>query len=240
MFPDNSGNFVLMNGTGKTNTENENNNSLVVSFLTIRRIVGLLGLTLPVMLIMLTFLFGDCDEVQKSISHYYYTNARDYFVGCLCAVALFLFSYKGYDKKENMLGNLGCLLALCVAFFPTSVDKNDLSFCIRVQIDNNPYSIIHFASAAMLFLLLACYSLFLFTKSSGNPTPEKLMRNRLYRICGWIMVVCIVMIALYYNIPALNSGLKQYTPVFWLEGLALAAFGLSWLTKGETLLKDKD
>jgi hypothetical protein len=224
----------------KTNPENQNNDSLVVSFLTIRRMVGLLGFTLPVMLIMLTFVFGACGEVQKSISHYYYTNVRDYFVGCLCAVALFLFSYKGYDKKENMLGKLGCLLALCVAFFPTSVDKNDVSSCIKTQTDSNLYSIIHFGTASILFLLLAYYSLFLFTKSSGNPTPEKLMRNRLYRICGWIMVACIVIIALYYNIPALNSGLKEYTPVFWFEGLALAAFGLSWLTKGETLLKDKD
>lgn len=219
-------------------TAPDSNEQLVVSFLTIRRTIGILGLTLPVMLVALTF-FAECRQIQSSLSHYYYTNARDYFVGCLCAVALFMYSYKGYDAKENILGNLACLLALCVAFSPTSVDANDLTACIKTQVHNPPYSTIHFVAAASLFLLLAYYSLFLFTKSKGEPTPEKLKRNRLYRICGWIMVVCIVMIALYYNIPSLNSGLKEYTPVFWLEGLALASFGLSWLVKGKTLLKDK-
>jgi hypothetical protein len=28
-------------------------------------------------------------------------------------------------------------------------------------------------------------------------------------------------------------------PVFWLESLAVEAFGVSWLTKGETILKDE-
>lgn len=223
----------------KEEQEKQNNNdSLVVSFLTIRRIIGLLGFSLPLMLILLTFLFGNCREFQSSISHYYYTNARDYFVGCLCAVALFLFSYKGYNRKENMLGNLGCLFALCVAFFPTSVDADDLSGCIRALVSGSTYSFIHFVSAALLFLLLAYYSLFLFTKTSGDPTPEKLKRNRVYRICGWIMVICIVLITLYYNIPAFKT-FSSYRPVFIFEGIALFAFGLSWLTKGEAILSDK-
>ena len=28
-------------------------------------------------------------------------------------------------------------------------------------------------------------------------------------------------------------------PIFWLESVAIVAFGLSWLTKGETILKDE-
>jgi hypothetical protein len=31
----------------------------------------------------------------------------------------------------------------------------------------------------------------------------------------------------------------QLTPVFWLESTAVISFGFSWLTKGETILKDQ-
>jgi len=33
--------------------------------------------------------------------------------------------------------------------------------------------------------------------------------------------------------------LERYAPIFWLEGIAVIAFGVSWLTKGEAILKDK-
>jgi hypothetical protein len=32
--------------------------------------------------------------------------------------------------------------------------------------------------------------------------------------------------------------LQQYKPVFWFETIAVWAFGLSWLTKGNVLFKD--
>jgi hypothetical protein len=32
--------------------------------------------------------------------------------------------------------------------------------------------------------------------------------------------------------------LTAFNPVFWLETIAILAFGVSWLTKGEAILKD--
>ncbi len=31
---------------------------------------------------------------------------------------------------------------------------------------------------------------------------------------------------------------ESFNPIFWLEAIALWAFGISWLTKGETILID--
>ena len=56
----------------------------------------------------------------------------------------------------------------------------------------------HFGSALGLFLTLSYFSLCLFTKSSGHETPEKLLRNRIYRFCGWTILTSIVLIGLYY------------------------------------------
>jgi hypothetical protein len=40
-------------------------------------------------------------------------------------------------------------------------------------------------------------------------------------------------------LPAVKTVVERLTPVFWLESLAVVAFGVSWLTKGETILKDQ-
>jgi hypothetical protein len=32
---------------------------------------------------------------------------------------------------------------------------------------------------------------------------------------------------------------EAYKPGYWLEALAVLAFGISWFTKGEAILKDK-
>jgi hypothetical protein len=36
----------------------------------------------------------------------------------------------------------------------------------------------------------------------------------------------------------ITGSLDRLAPVFWFEGLAVVAFGVSWLTKGEAILKD--
>jgi hypothetical protein len=54
------------------------------------------------------------------------------------------------------------------------------------------------------------------------------------------MSACILLIALFYLLPdEVALHFESYHHVFWLESLALIAFGVSWLTKGEAFLKDK-
>jgi putative copper export protein len=66
------------------------------------------------------------------------------------------------------------------------------------------------------------------------------MRNRIYRICGAAMAVCIVLMALYFILPGSIGGpLSRYNAVFWLETIAIVSFGISWLVKGEAILKDE-
>src|SRR5689334_5098109 len=74
---------------------------LLISYLTLRKIVGLLGVFLPAVLAVGNMLMRGGWYMQPSISDYYYTEMRDVFVGMLCAVALFLLSYKGYDSRDR-------------------------------------------------------------------------------------------------------------------------------------------
>jgi hypothetical protein len=96
----------------------------------------------------------------------------------------------------------------------------------------------HFTFAALLFLVLAYFSLFHFAKSEGAVTSEKRVRNRVYNICGSLMLFCIVLIGL-FQWGLLGTGIGAIKPVFWLETFALWAFGVSWFVKGETLWRDR-
>jgi hypothetical protein len=66
--------------------------SLVISELTLRKAIGLLGVPLPVILALGCWLRGGCTTFESSISAYYGTDMRDVFVGVLLAIALFMFS----------------------------------------------------------------------------------------------------------------------------------------------------
>jgi hypothetical protein len=216
------------------------NPSYVISYMTIRKAIGFLGILLPAILLLGNFTLGKCHSIENSISHYYYTTMGDVFVGILCAVALFLIAYKGYDKLDGRACNLAGICALGIAFFPTEVDAN--SNCNNIQIANAMnLSVVHYISAALFFTTLALISLFLFTKTGNaeNISIQKVKRNRIYKVCGVIMLTSIVLIACVGFIPAIGSKLQDYKPVFVLEWIALIAFGVSWLVKGELVLGDK-
>jgi len=212
---------------------------LLVHYLFLRKTVGVLGVLLPIVLVFGVKILSKCTIIQDSISDYYYTKLGHYMTGTLFAVAFFMFSYRGYDRKDYWAGKAASLFSLGVAFFPCS-NYYPFSECKVLKLEaNGTINIIHFSSATLLFLTFAFFSLFLFTKGSPNPTKRKTQRNIVYKICGILILLSIILIFVYSVIPSLHDKLKDYKPIFWLEFLALLSFGVSWLTKGEALLPDK-
>jgi hypothetical protein len=219
---------------------NTPNQRLVISYMTLRRAVGILGMALPLVLLLGNLILSkDCQRVQFSISDYFYTRMGPVFVGTLCAVGLFLFSYNGYTKGDKYASLLGSICAFTVALNPTNT--SDLANPCNIQHRTSlPYvNFIHFGSATILFLTFAYFSLCLFTKTSGDPTPEKIMRNKIYRTCGWIMIGAIICIIIVAMVNPVQQALKAYNPILIFEWILLWAFGFSWLVKGEAILKDK-
>jgi hypothetical protein len=198
------------------------------NYLALRKAVGWIGISLPFALMTGMALFFSGDIIQKTISQYYYTGMRDVLTGALCAIALFMFYYKGYDKWDNRIGNLAGLFALGIAWFPTSPTEP------QDTIGN-----IHFLCASVFFIILAGFSLFRFTlnEKGKSRTTQKLNRNIIYRACGVIMLVCLVSIVIFFEFFHDTGSGSHF--VFWGETIALIAFGVSWLTKGGTLYPDK-
>jgi len=196
-----------------------------------RQLIGILGLILPVTL------WGVASwrrttglpqwEPLDSVSSYYYSGAVAIFIGILAALAVFLFTYRGYANKDNRRDRRAATVAgtaaAVVAFFPTSAP---LALPAPTWWTEDAGKI-HFVAAVILFGAFSYISLFLFTKSNvpkgqGVPT-EKRARNKIYVACGLGMVACIA----WAGIATFND-----VPIFVPEALALEFFAISWLVKG--------
>jgi hypothetical protein len=142
---------------------------------------------------------------------------------------VFFLSYR-YARADAALAALIGLAAIGVALFPTTP--------VLPTPGQIALGTVHFVSATVFFLALAGYSFFIFTKTDPSTpmTPEKRKRNVLYRVSGILIVVCMALIAVVNLVP--TGAIANLQPVFWLETVASVSFGLSWLVKGETLLKD--
>jgi hypothetical protein len=216
------------------NNRSGNEISLVFSYLALRKAIGILGIALPFVLSLGALILFQTG-IQSSISSYYHTSMRDVFVGTLWAIGFFLLSYRGYKLCDDIAGDLGCVFAVGVALFPTTPDGATSSGARLI-------GYVHLAFAALFFLTLIYFSLFLFTKThpDKSPTRKKLQRNKVYKICGYTMGICILLIAVYSFLPdTIVSLLKTFKPIYWLEAIAILAFGISWFTKGEAILKDE-
>lgn len=215
----------------------------LISELTLRKLLGILGFILPIILVAGVYLLKELFDIgehatdrvfQPSVSHYYYTVMGDVFVAVVASFGLFLFTYRGYHsekiwKRDNIFTNTGGVFAVLVALFPTG--QKMCGFGCYV----------HFVAATAFFLILSYISLVLFTESKDPPEERprpKVLRNRVYRVCGVTMLCCIVILAIYFATGGRNSGSWPANTVFIFEAIALWAFGISWLTKGEALFPD--
>jgi hypothetical protein len=197
----------------------------------LRRAIGLIGIGLPIVLPVGKVLFFG-PGLPATISAYYYTDMRNVLVGALCAIGVYLLYYPGYDRGDRITTALAGLGAITLALSPTFPPEPAVPTAAETV-----GGVLHYTGAGVFFLGLAYLSYFRFTRTAGDPTEQKLRRNVLYRVCGVVMVVSIAVAVLLDRVlPA--AVLDAVVPVFWLEALAVLAFGLSWLVKGETLLRD--
>ncbi len=195
-----------------------------------RQLIGYIGLVLPFLLILIAVLRDGIERWRslESISAYYYTGAVAAFVGMLVALALFLFTYRGYDNKYNRAdrwaAKTAAVAALVIAFFPTKepVGVSALSWWTPTT------GVLHHLAAIVLFTMFAIFALWLFrlTADGEQPMADKRRRNNLYLFCGIVIVVCIGWAGF--------NGLDG-RPIFWPEAIALIAFAMSWLVKGYAL-----
>lgn len=187
-----------------------------INTLRLRAIIGWLGMLLPWIVVVLIGYF------PASISATWYTNACTPFMIILGSASFLLISYKGYDMVDDIVLTCSGVAGMGICLFPCYVPEV-VGKVGTFMIDREVSNIIHLVSALVFFLLLSYNSIFLFTKSGGEMTKKKKIRNIIYRICGVGMVASFLILL----IPPFHIQ------VWLVETIALFFFGISFLTKAD-------
>lgn len=219
-------------------------------------LVGAIALGLPGIL-ALTPWIGEC--FRWSISHHYYEPLLGpVFVGMLSFIGGFLIAYRGEHWAENLGASLAGLGAFGVAVWPASghgclemADVTSRGFVVAdrdgaLGLSEAPFELfntaaqLHAISAAIVFGFLGLYVLVVLKRVvearhvvDGQIIPTKRARNILYSLTGGTIILCIIVLgvkSLIGNAPDSTWNAMRLT--FWIEAIALLAFGIAWLAKG--------
>ncbi len=220
----------------------------IISYQKLRAFIGITGILLPVAVVMGCWIFGAGKySWQPSISHYYYSKMHIVFILILCVLGAFLITYKGKDVWESRLSNLAGYCAFGIASLPTkfkgflpAVFEGNQYLQLFTEVTNF-WGGVHFGFAGALFACFVIFCLHFFQKPDEDYVGEALKkfkrRQRIYKICGWAIVVSIAMIGLLsFVIKPPEVGLFIYS-TFIFETTSMWAFGVAWLIKGSAVLK---
>ncbi len=215
---------------------------MLSSYLVIRKIIGTLGILLPILVFA-----GHKGVLLTSISHYYYTQSAVFFIAILSAFGLFLISYKGYEKSatekisDNVITQIGGFAALLVILLPTTCFKGNCGLLTNIDLlsggfmfghSNEIIGVIHLICAGVFLFAMGWMSIFKFTKS------ENKKYNTFYKFCGYTVWISIGLLLVEFALKKILKNedfhVTQYD-VFILETVAIIAFGSSWLIKGKAL-----
>jgi hypothetical protein len=211
---------------------------VVMSYLLMRRLVGVIAVLLPLVLVVANWAVGH--GFEPSMSGYYYTPMRNIFVGSLWAIGVFLVTYDGYDLPDRLITDIAGLCTICISLFPTTPGYKPTPQ--QVLIGN-----FHLGFALVAFVLLAVMA-FRFAKTEPTPpglsfwrrvkyafgftgtgiSSRPLWATVMYRVCGVVILICIALIY-----PLANTATYS---LLVLEAIMLVTFGISWFVKGSTIL----
>lgn len=170
-------------------------------------------------------LFGALGEIRginypewyNSISATYFANSNMCMIGALCLCSFFLFTYKGYDLGDRAYTLVAAVSALLIVACPCAAAPMD--YMGLLALPTKLSDIVHMVAAIALFGSFALMTLTQFTKGKHK------RRNRIYRICGSIMLAFMAVVAL-----ASVFGWPGYMTMICEAGM-LDAFAFAWIVK---------
>lgn len=197
--------------------------SMIRSYVFLRRSIGLIGMALPVVLIVGN-LFWPPPDVLSSISGYFYSPLRGVFVGSMCAVGIFLLSYRGIHWVDDVIGDVAAVAAVGLALFPTTPPGP------RTPAQQH-IAVVHAVCATTFFVMLALFCLVRFPQPDFGEVADdsrKRRRDIAYYVTGGMILLCLLLVV----VTGLMPRTEPAHPLLILETVAIFSFGVSWFVKG--------
>jgi hypothetical protein len=153
-------------------------------------------------------------------------------------VGALLACYRTPSLFDNALATIAGLAAVGIGLFPMEptyapqILQHYPDMATKACYVNRGILGYHFVFVGTFFLLSFVLVFFRFRAfTSDLPTPQKVMRNRIYMLCGAVMLMA-------YIVIGLLACTNKTTSIFWPETAAVIAFAAAWLVKGRIVLKD--
>ncbi len=203
------------------------------SYLIMRIFVGALGVALPILLVLGDGVVFNLDPFPRdSLSAYYYSGVRELFVGTLCAIAVFLITYKVADRTlDNTLSILAGLAALTVALFPTGLPEQLQNLTpLQEGLSEGAVEAVHFTAAAVFILSLGVICYFFGVREGARAPRPKKRSPKFWRLYHWSCAGAIAVAVLWIAVTQVVEGPR--TSLLIGETVSVWAFGASWLMKG--------
>ena len=190
-----------------------------------RFMLGVICGLLPILCTVLGVITYGFDEVYRwsSISITYQSSFAFVMISALTLCTFFLGTYMGYDLGDRIFTLLAAIGAVGVVLFPCTFDDSAPVLAWSSFLGFIPPAvsdILHYISAGLVFGSFALMILTQFTKG------KQAKKNKLYRICGWIMVaaiICLVVSGFILSAPGWLTMLYEF--------IMLEAFSVAFLVK---------
>lgn len=208
--------------------------------------IGAIAFLLPVVLLVWGLALDDVEwftdgiPTATSLSAYYYTSARNVFIGSLWAVGVFLVFYRGRTSSRSFWAGVAGVAAILVASIPTGAP----SLLKHIEGTGETSGVgpaIHGISAIVFFVVMAWWIWWVFPRSGRDGrypypamslterinrffNPPNSWRNRFHQLlAGVIVIQMVVLVGQAVNLYDLWHG-----ALFWFESGMLLCVGLSW------------
>ncbi|AQP45191.1 hypothetical protein [Tessaracoccus flavus] len=209
------------------------------TFIAQQRVISVLSFFLPLFLITWSVLSGE--GLRGSLSEYYYTPVRDIFVGVLCALSLFFWSYRGYHphkaelRADRVVAKIASVSAALVALAPLKPRQVGECTLLQCVFGEQATDWVHNVAAVIFMTSLATFCLVLFPMTAIQ-RPDLGRRLVIYGICGTVIVAAMLLMVLWKFLPVdVYFALGHYKPIFMLETMALFAFSIAWLLRSRAV-----
>ena len=193
--------------------------NLVISHNVLRKLIGWSGIFLPFILAIGNWISAGTSP-PGSLSGYYYTDMRNFFVGGLCALGVFLLAYRGYERADGLITDVAGVSLVLVALCPTKPLERSLH---HLTVRQDAVGDFHVVCAITALLALGVMAL-------RFARAQQRFQIVIYRVCGIVIFCCVLLAAAAsFVFESISSSPWQ---VLLCEVVAMLASGISWLVPG--------
>ncbi len=207
----------------------------IKTYFNLRSALGLIAAVFPLVLLLGGYVTEG--KILPSISDYYFSSMRDFVVGALVAIGIFLMGNKGHGRpeqnwREDVIGIWAGAAAIGLALFPNKPHSMGIETFFHAIMDDRISVVLHFMSS---FVFLTSLTIFCLSRFARDATAG---HRRIYRTCGWAIIAAGVVATYASFVRAFDwfearELVEAWNMIFWLEALGIWAFCLSWVVKGQ-------